>query len=126
MLPPGTPLTKAWCIDSSTPVNASAYHSAIQVAVPAYNLTRSWYNRPANFDNILRAVWTLFSISTTELWVDQMDACIDAVGVEQQPIRNSNPAVAVFFVVFMIFGAFFVLQLFVSVTLEKVRALGGW
>jgi len=66
------------------------------------------------------AARTLFSISTTELWVEQMQASIDAVGIDVQPVRDANPAVAVFFMCFMIIGAFFVLQLFVSVTIEKV------
>jgi hypothetical protein len=82
-----------------------------------------WVNPIANFDNILNAMVTLFSISTTELWVDTTMAAVDAVGPELQPITNHNPGVAVFFVVFVCFGAFFILQLFVSVTLEKVRLL---
>ena len=49
---------------------------------------------------------------------------MDAVGVGFSPLRNANPAVAAFFVVYMIFGSFFVLQLFVSVTIEKVCCQG--
>jgi hypothetical protein len=82
-----------------------------------------WVNPTANFDNILNAMVTLFTISTTELWVDTTMAAVDAVGPELQPVTNHNPGVAVFFVVFVCFGAFFILQLFVSVTLEKVRLL---
>jgi hypothetical protein len=73
-----------------------------------------------NFDNVVLAMLTLFQISTTELWVDVTFSAVDAVGVDQQPVKNHNPAVAVFFVLFMIFGCFFILQLFISVTLEKV------
>jgi hypothetical protein len=121
VLPPGATLTKDWCLASAEQVNASVYHAAIGVAPPPYQLPRSWVNRGQNFDNIVSAVVTLFSISTTELWVDTMGAGIDAVGIDLQPLRDAQPAVAAFFVVFMIFGAFFVLQLFVSVTIEKVK-----
>lgn len=75
-----------------------------------------WTNRVANFDNIFMAILTLFSISTTELWVNTMYDSIAAVGINAQPRDGNNPALALFFVVFMIFGGFFVLQ-----ALEQVR-----
>ena len=126
VLPPGARLTKDWCLDASTPVNASAYHAALGVAVPPYSLARSWSRGWANFDNIGAAALTLFSISTTELWVDTMYATVDAAGVDLQPTLNARPAAAAFYVVFMVFGTFFILQLFVSVTLDKVGARQQW
>lgn len=45
---------------------------------------------------------------------------IAAVGIDQQPRDGANPALAIFFVVFIVFGGFFVLQLFVATTIEKV------
>lgn len=74
VLPPGTPLTREWCLDARATVTSSAYHGALGVGVPPYSLGRAWVNRPLNFDNVPRAVWTLFSISTTELWVTTMQA----------------------------------------------------
>jgi hypothetical protein len=70
----GTPLTESWCLNASLKVNSSAYHSAHSITVPPYQLERAWINRRSNFDNILMAVWTLFSISTTELWIDALNA----------------------------------------------------
>ena len=65
----------------------------------------------------------LFEMSTLEMWLDVMYNGIDAVGVDRQPRRDHNIAVAIFFVTFIIIGAFFVLNLFVSVTIDKVRSL---
>ena len=62
----------------------------------------------------------LFEMSTLEMWLDIMYNGIDAVGVDRQPKRDHNGAIAVFFVSFVIIGAFFVLNLFVSVTIDKV------
>lgn len=73
-----------------------------------------------NFDNVLQAALTLFQISTTELWVDTMYRGLAAVGIDQQPRDGASPALAMFFVVFIVFGGFFVLQLFVATTIEKV------
>jgi hypothetical protein len=77
-------------------------------------------NPVANYDNIALATFTLWQISTTELWVNTMYSAIAAVGVEQQPRPAHNPALALFFITFIVFGGFFVLQLFVSVTIDKV------
>lgn len=46
---------------------------------------------------------------------------IAAIGIDQQPIDGANPWLALFFVVFIVIGGFFVLQLFVATTIEKVR-----
>lgn len=121
VLPTGAPLTEAWCRDAEVPVNASAYHSRLGMMVPPYLLPRVWRRARMHYDNVGAAALTLFSISTTELWVDAMHAASDAAGPGLQPVRGARPAAAVFFVVFMVIGTFFVLQLFVSVTLEKVR-----
>eukprot|EP00882_Tetradesmus_deserticola_P033810 GHRQ01038657.1.p1 GENE.GHRQ01038657.1~~GHRQ01038657.1.p1 ORF type:complete len:184 (+),score=57.40 GHRQ01038657.1:62-613(+) len=119
VLPRGQHITREWCEDTATRVTSSAYHSAINVTVPAYTPERRWVNRVANFDNILAATLTLFQISTTELWVDTMYDSVAAVDIDQQPRSGHNPALAVFFVVFMIFGCFFVLQLFIATALEQ-------
>lgn len=78
---------------------------------------------PQNFDNILNGMALLFEISTTEGWTDVMYAAIDQRGIGMQPIRNHNPAWAVFFIIFLIFGAFFVLELFVGVTIDNFKKI---
>jgi hypothetical protein len=50
------------------------------------------------------ATFTLWQISTTELWVDTMYGAIAAVGVDQQPRAGHNPLLALFFVAFIVFG----------------------
>lgn len=58
----------------------------------------------ANYDNIALATLTLWQISTTELWVNTMYAAIAAVDVDQQPRAGHNPALALFFIAFIVFG----------------------
>jgi hypothetical protein len=40
VLPAGTTLTREWCEGGPVTINASAYHSQLNVTVPEYNLTR--------------------------------------------------------------------------------------
>ena len=78
---------------------------------------------PQNFDNVLNGMALLFEIATTEGWVDVMYAAIDQRGEGMQPVRDSNPLWAVFFIVFLIFGAFFILELFVGVTIDNFNRI---
>ena len=83
---------------------------------------------PQNFDNVLNGMALLLEISTTEGWTDVMYAAIDQRGIEMQPIENSQPIWALFFICFLVIGAFFVLELFVGVTIDnfnKIRAKTG-
>jgi hypothetical protein len=76
-----------------------------------------------NFDNVGYAMGTLYEISTTEGWVDVMYAGIDGVAPFMQPIRGHNGIAIIYFVIFMLFGAFFVMQLFVGVIIERFNAI---
>ncbi|KAE9315095.1 hypothetical protein PR003_g19081 [Phytophthora rubi] len=84
---------------------------------------------PQNFNNVGYAMISFFEMSTTENWGLLMVACIDATGIDMQPIRDYNMWWAGFFFVFMMFGSFFVVNLFVGVIIENFNkmtdALGG-
>eukprot|EP00580_Thalassiosira_gravida_P014264 CAMPEP_0201685176 /NCGR_PEP_ID=MMETSP0494-20130426/53021_1 /ASSEMBLY_ACC=CAM_ASM_000839 /TAXON_ID=420259 /ORGANISM="Thalassiosira gravida, Strain GMp14c1" /LENGTH=688 /DNA_ID=CAMNT_0048169005 /DNA_START=668 /DNA_END=2734 /DNA_ORIENTATION=- len=78
---------------------------------------------PQNFNNVLSGFALLFEISTTESWVSVMYAAIDQRGTDTQPVRDTNRAWALFFVVFLSLGAFFILELFVGVIIENFSRL---
>ena len=78
---------------------------------------------PQNFDNVVNGMALLFEIATTEGWVDVMYAAIDQRGIGMQPVRDSNPFWSIFFIIFLVVGAFFVLELFVGVTIENFNKI---
>ena len=57
-------------------------------------------------------------MATTEGWIDVMYYGIDAVGVDLQPVKDSNPYWSLFFVLFIIFGFILFLNLFVGVVVQ--------
>ena len=75
---------------------------------------REWVAPEWGFDNIIEAVITLFEVSTLERWLDIMYLCIDAVGSGHAPVELHSPMVGLFFMSFIMFGSFFMLELFVS------------
>ena len=83
---------------------------------------------PQNFNHVFNGMGLLFEISTTEGWVDVMFAAIDQRGIDAQPKRDNNFLWAIFFVLFLVICAFFVLELFVGVIIEnfnKIRESNG-
>lgn len=61
--------------------------------------------------------------SSSSSWVDVMHSAIDQRGIDMQPVRDFNRLWSLYFVVFLILGAFFVLELFVGVIIENFSRL---
>uniref|UniRef100_A0A7N6AY91 Ion transport domain-containing protein n=1 Tax=Anabas testudineus TaxID=64144 RepID=A0A7N6AY91_ANATE len=78
-----------------------------------------WVRRKYNFDNLGQALMSLFVLSCKDGWVSIMYDGLDAVGVNQQPIRNNNPWMLLFFISFLLIVSFFVLNMFVGVVVEN-------
>jgi len=64
---------------------------------------------------------------STEGWLDVMHAGIDSVspvdGVQMNPVKNKTPLMSIYFVVFMIFGSQFILNLFVGVIMDNFNKI---
>lgn len=82
-------------------------------------LYHEWVNKAANFDNVWNSLITLFEMATMEMWLDVMYDAVDSTGVDQQPVRDSKVWICLVVVVFLVVCSFFVLNLFVGVTIDK-------
>ncbi|KAM3598194.1 uncharacterized protein V6R79_014892 [Siganus canaliculatus] len=78
-----------------------------------------WIRRKYNFDNLIQALMSLFVLSCKDGWVNIMYDGLDAVGVGQQPVRNHNPWMLLYFISFLLIVSFFVLNMFVGVVVEN-------
>uniref|UniRef100_A0A8C9TKL8 Calcium voltage-gated channel subunit alpha1 H n=1 Tax=Scleropages formosus TaxID=113540 RepID=A0A8C9TKL8_SCLFO len=78
-----------------------------------------WVQRKYNFDNLGQALMALFVLSSKDGWVNIMYDGLDAVGVDQQPVRNHNPWMLLYFISFLLIVSFFVLNMFVGVVVEN-------
>jgi TRAP-type C4-dicarboxylate transport system permease small subunit len=81
----------------------------------------SWVNKNFNFDNVVNAIVTLFVISTTEGWIDLMSDGIDSRGIDLNPKVDNAQAWALYFVLFIIVGAFFIMNLFAGVIVDAFQ-----
>ena len=82
-----------------------------------------WKNADQNFDNTFAAMLTLIQMSTTEGWVDVMNSGIDGTGVDMHPVRGWRRGYTFYFVLFIIVGSFFAVNLFVGAVIDAFTSL---
>ncbi|XP_065581494.1 muscle calcium channel subunit alpha-1-like isoform X3 [Artemia franciscana] len=75
---------------------------------------RIWMRNDFHFDDVSKAMLTLFTVATFEGWPDLLYRCIDSHTEDQGPVHNYRPFVAVFFFVYIIIIAFFMVNIFVG------------
>ncbi|XP_029682500.1 sodium channel protein type 8 subunit alpha-like isoform X1 [Takifugu rubripes] len=78
-----------------------------------------WKNVKVNFDNVGTGYLALLQVATFKGWMDIMYAAIDSRKVEDQPIYEDNLYMYIYFVIFIIFGSFFTLNLFIGVIIDN-------
>lgn len=72
------------------------------------------------------ALVTLFEISTTEAWTAVTYAAVDSTEEDMQPIRDNALMRAWFFILFMMVGAYLVVNLFVGVVVDNFKKVRAW
>ncbi|KAM9332676.1 sodium channel protein type 2 subunit alpha-like [Pholidichthys leucotaenia] len=87
----------------------------------AYNDTSVYYwsKVKVNFDNVGAGYLALLQVATFKGWMDIMFAAVDSRAVEEQPIKEINLYMYLYFVIFIIFGSFFTLNLFIGVIIDN-------
>ncbi|XP_063174317.1 sodium channel protein type 2 subunit alpha isoform X7 [Candoia aspera] len=83
------------------------------------NETARWKNVKVNFDNVGLGYLSLLQVATFKGWMDIMYAAVDSRNVEQQPHYEDNLYMYLYFVIFIIFGSFFTLNLFIGVIIDN-------
>eukprot|EP00392_Amoebophrya_sp_AT5.2_P011699 g11784.t1 len=78
-----------------------------------------WITADQHFDNLPNAMMTLLEIATTESWVDVMYSGVDSTAPYFEPKRDREQLWSIFFVLFIFFGSFFILNLAVGVIIEN-------
>ncbi|XP_010081233.1 PREDICTED: sodium channel protein type 5 subunit alpha-like [Pterocles gutturalis] len=82
-----------------------------------YNGT--WTNSLVNFDNVGIGYLALLQVATFKGWMDIMYAAVDSREIDEQPKFEAFLAMYMYFVIFIIFGSFFMLNLFIGVVISN-------
>uniref|UniRef100_A0A3B4ZPD3 Sodium channel protein n=1 Tax=Stegastes partitus TaxID=144197 RepID=A0A3B4ZPD3_9TELE len=78
-----------------------------------------WVNVKVNYDNVGSGYLSLLQVATFKGWMDIMYAAVDSREVEEQPSYEINLYMYMYFVIFIIFGSFFTLNLFIGVIIDN-------
>uniref|UniRef100_A0A8C3R4N4 Sodium channel protein n=1 Tax=Cyanoderma ruficeps TaxID=181631 RepID=A0A8C3R4N4_9PASS len=83
------------------------------------NQSARWKNVKVNFDNVGAGYLALLQVATFKGWMDIMYAAVDSRDVKDQPKYEDNLYMYLYFVIFIIFGSFFTLNLFIGVIIDN-------
>ncbi|XP_023318725.1 muscle calcium channel subunit alpha-1 isoform X2 [Trichogramma pretiosum] len=75
---------------------------------------RRWERNTFHFDDVGKAMLTLFTVSTFEGWPGLLYVSIDSNEEDYGPIYNFRPIVAAYYIVYIIIIAFFMVNIFVG------------
>ncbi|KAL8611742.1 hypothetical protein ACOMHN_065367 [Nucella lapillus] len=87
------------------------------------SLAQTWENSHVHFDNSMAGFLALFQVATFEGWMEVMQDAVDVTDVDQQPEFEANKYAYIYFLVFIVIGAFFTLNLFISVIIDNFNVL---
>uniref|UniRef100_A0A8D1RMC0 Voltage-dependent L-type calcium channel subunit alpha n=1 Tax=Sus scrofa TaxID=9823 RepID=A0A8D1RMC0_PIG len=85
---------------------------------------RSWENSKFDFDNVLAAMMALFTVSTFEGWPELLYRSIDSHTEDKGPIYNYRVEISVFFIIYIIIIAFFMMNIFVGFVIVTFQEQG--
>ncbi|XP_051757897.1 voltage-dependent L-type calcium channel subunit alpha-1D isoform X8 [Ctenopharyngodon idella] len=85
---------------------------------------RIWFNSDFNFDNVLMAMMALFTVSTFEGWPALLYKAIDSSKENMGPIYNYRVEISIFFIIYIIIIAFFMMNIFVGFVIVTFQEQG--
>ena len=85
---------------------------------------RVWERNDFHYDNVAKAMLTLFVVSTFEGWPGILYVSIDSNAEDIGPIHNYRPIVAVFYFIYIIIIAFFMVNIFVGFVIVTFQQEG--
>ncbi|XP_066487470.1 sodium channel protein type 5 subunit alpha-like isoform X4 [Tiliqua scincoides] len=98
-------------------------HSIVNNKSECQNLNETgelyWTKVKVNFDNVGAGYLALLQVATFKGWMEIMYAAVDSREREQQPEWEFNLYMYLYFVIFIIFGSFFTLNLFIGVIIDN-------
>ncbi|RVE70523.1 hypothetical protein OJAV_G00065270 [Oryzias javanicus] len=85
---------------------------------------REWINSDFNFDNVLNGMLALFTVSTFEGWPKLLYRAIDSSEEDFGPVYNNRIDVSIFFIIYIILIAFFMMNIFVGFVIVTFQEQG--
>ncbi|XP_073767393.1 voltage-dependent L-type calcium channel subunit alpha-1D isoform X6 [Danio rerio] len=110
----------------STPEDCKGTYIVYSMGETAFPQMRErlWFNSDFNFDNVLMAMMALFTVSTFEGWPALLYKAIDSSKENIGPIYNYRVEISIFFIIYIIIIAFFMMNIFVGFVIVTFQEQG--
>ena len=112
----GVPSRLASCSDPTI------FHRQDCVGVAATGLQRRWETQDVNFDWIGDALVSVYVVSSGDHWPRRMYAGMDSTSPDTGPSINASSFIAMFYVLVIFIGSFFVLSVGTGVLINTFNA----
>eukprot|EP00961_Rhodomonas_salina_P116270 1564820-Rhodomonas_salina.1 len=98
--------------------------SGLHVRDNGIMVPRAWESPPHNFDSFYNAMFTLFRVNTLK-YVAVVSDAMDITEFQKSPKEGHSMYYSVFFIIYLIIGALFVMNLFVGFIVDGFNANKG-
>lgn len=85
---------------------------------------REWVRYPFHYDNVGSGMLTLFIVQTFEGWPQILYTSIDTYDEDVGPVFNNRPIIFIFYMVYIIILAFFMINIFVGFVIVTFQREG--
>nr|QQY02546.1 voltage-dependent N-type calcium channel subunit alpha-1B [Cryptocotyle lingua] len=85
---------------------------------------RQWALRDFNYDNVINAMLTLYTVTTGEGWPGILKNSMDATEVNMGPVNDYRQQMAIFYIIFFIVFPFFFVNIFVALIIITFQEQG--
>jgi len=116
------------CNDTSVTTKAECAGEFASAVIDDWEimLPRVWQNPQVwSFDNFWKSLLIMCEIISLEGWIDVMESVMPLRGRNLQPFQDASQWNALFFVLYNLVGAVFILTLFVSIIIENFTHRSG-
>jgi len=116
------------CNDSSVTTKAECAGEFASAIIDDWEvmMPRVWQNPQVwSFDNFWSSLLIMCEIISLEGWIDVMESVMPIRGRDLQPVENASQWSALFFCLYNLVGAVFILTLFVSIIIENFTHRSG-
>lgn len=82
-----------------------------------------WVQQSINVGNLFNSTLYLFFVATMEGWITLLYPMMNLAGQDNNPIRDNNKYISIFFVFFFFFGNLIMLNVFIGLSVSNFKRL---
>lgn len=117
-----------YCTDEAKLTHSQCYGEALKYEsldkAPVPTIKRQWLRHNFNYDDVLAAMLTLFTVQTGEGWPNVLQHSMDSTFEDLGPLPRFRMEMSLFYIIFFIVFPFFFVNIFVALIIITFQEQG--